>query len=217
MEGYSMNIYFTWVLRVFSQWKCATVKSLYNLVSQKPLRRNACSCRRFWRSTTHRRIYAKQPGPRITFPGIRRPGRGVKHLPPTTAEVKERVELYLYSPSGSSWPVLRWKFPLYEMQLWLSKDFIFLSLSLSQSPCANMINTKRLMYIKYDSELSECSETSRFIRYLSHLSHGKNLRLTCFSVQQSFNILLVNNSFFVTHLTLALACVRGPTCRCVYS
>jgi hypothetical protein len=25
---------------------------------------------------------------------------------PTSAKVKERVELYLYSPSGSSWPVL---------------------------------------------------------------------------------------------------------------
>ena len=33
-------------------------------------------------------------------------------LPPTpsSAEVKERVELYLYSPSGPSWPVLRVKF-----------------------------------------------------------------------------------------------------------
>jgi hypothetical protein len=25
---------------------------------------------------------------------------------PSSAEVKERVELYLYSPSGPSWPVL---------------------------------------------------------------------------------------------------------------
>jgi hypothetical protein len=27
---------------------------------------------------------------------------------PSSAEVKERVELYLYSPSGPSWPVLGW-------------------------------------------------------------------------------------------------------------
>ena len=27
---------------------------------------------------------------------------------PSSAEVKERVELYLYSPSGSSWPLLGW-------------------------------------------------------------------------------------------------------------
>ena len=34
--------------------------------------------------------------------------------PPTTSntEVKERVELYPYSPSGLSWPVIRWTVPL---------------------------------------------------------------------------------------------------------
>ena len=38
--------------------------------------------------------------------GVNRPGRGVNHRPPHSAEVKERAELYLYSPSGTSWPVL---------------------------------------------------------------------------------------------------------------
>jgi hypothetical protein len=41
-----------------------------------------------------------------SFPGVNRPGRGVDHAPPSSAEVKERVELYLYSPSGPSWPVI---------------------------------------------------------------------------------------------------------------
>jgi hypothetical protein len=31
---------------------------------------------------------------------------------PSSAEVKERVELYLYSPFGPSWPVLGWPLPL---------------------------------------------------------------------------------------------------------
>jgi hypothetical protein len=43
-----------------------------------------------------------------SFPGVKRPGRGVDH--PPSAEVKERVELYIYSPSGPSWPVLRVNF-----------------------------------------------------------------------------------------------------------
>jgi len=34
------------------------------------------------------------------FPGIKRSGPGVDHPPPYSAEVKESVELYLYSPSG---------------------------------------------------------------------------------------------------------------------
>jgi len=31
---------------------------------------------------------------------------------PSSAEVKERVQLYLFSPSGPSWPVLGWALPL---------------------------------------------------------------------------------------------------------
>jgi hypothetical protein len=47
-----------------------------------------------------------------SFPGVERPGRGVDHPPPSRAEVKERVELYLYSPSGPSWPVIGRPLPL---------------------------------------------------------------------------------------------------------
>jgi len=43
-----------------------------------------------------------------SFPGVKRPGRGIDHPPPSSAEVKERVGLYLYSPSRPSWPVLGW-------------------------------------------------------------------------------------------------------------
>jgi hypothetical protein len=39
------------------------------------------------------------------LPGVKRPGRGFHHPPPSRAEVKQRVELYLYF-SGRSWPVL---------------------------------------------------------------------------------------------------------------
>ena len=39
---------------------------------------------------------------RGVFAGV----RGVHHPPPSRTEVKERVALYLYSPSGPSWPVL---------------------------------------------------------------------------------------------------------------
>jgi len=32
------------------------------------------------------------------FPGVKRPGRRIDHLPPHSAELKERVELYFCSP-----------------------------------------------------------------------------------------------------------------------
>ena len=41
-----------------------------------------------------------------SFPGVKQLGHGVDHPLPSSAEVKERVELYLFSPCGPSWPVL---------------------------------------------------------------------------------------------------------------
>jgi hypothetical protein len=41
-----------------------------------------------------------------SFPGVKRPRRGVDHLLPSSAKVKERVELHVYSPFGLSWLVL---------------------------------------------------------------------------------------------------------------
>jgi hypothetical protein len=34
------------------------------------------------------------------LPKVKRPGRGVDHPHPSSVEVKERVQLYLYSPLG---------------------------------------------------------------------------------------------------------------------
>jgi hypothetical protein len=51
-------------------------------------------------------------GYRVSFPGVKLPEYGVNHPPPSNAEIKERVELYLYSPCGPSWPVLGRTLPL---------------------------------------------------------------------------------------------------------
>jgi hypothetical protein len=47
-------------------------------------------------------------GYRPPFPGVKRPECGVDYRKPTSAEVKERVELYLYPPSGLSWQIIGW-------------------------------------------------------------------------------------------------------------
>jgi hypothetical protein len=41
-----------------------------------------------------------------SFLGVKQPGHGVDYPPPSIAEVKERVQPYLYSPSEPSWPGL---------------------------------------------------------------------------------------------------------------
>jgi hypothetical protein len=48
---------------------------------------------------------------RVSYPRVNRPGRGADN-PPSGAEVEERQELYLCSPSGPSWAVLGWTLPL---------------------------------------------------------------------------------------------------------
>jgi len=42
----------------------------------------------------------------VSFPEVKRPGLGFDHTPPSITEVKERVERYIFSSSGLSWPVL---------------------------------------------------------------------------------------------------------------
>ena len=44
----------------------------------------------------------------VLFQEVQRPGSGVNQLSQSSPEVKERVGLYLYSPSVLSWPVLEW-------------------------------------------------------------------------------------------------------------
>jgi hypothetical protein len=41
-----------------------------------------------------------------SFLGVKRPGHSIDHPPPSSAKVKEGVELYVYSLSEPSWPVL---------------------------------------------------------------------------------------------------------------
>ena len=47
-----------------------------------------------------------------SFLWVKRLRRGVDHPPPSSDEVEERVELYISSPSGPSWPVVGRTSPL---------------------------------------------------------------------------------------------------------
>ena len=49
-------------------------------------------------------------GYQVSFSRVKQPRHGIDHPSPSSAKVKERVEIYLHSPSGSSRPVLGWTY-----------------------------------------------------------------------------------------------------------
>jgi hypothetical protein len=53
--------------------------------------------------------YTMGTGP---YPGVKQPGHGIAHPPPSSSKVEGRVELYLYCPCGPLWPVIGWPLPL---------------------------------------------------------------------------------------------------------
>jgi hypothetical protein len=53
---------------------------------------------------------------RVSFTGVQLSGRALDHPPQSSAEVKERLELYIYSSSGPSWPVLNFTFTFYKIE-----------------------------------------------------------------------------------------------------
>ena len=63
-------------------------------------------------------------GYRVSLPGTERPWRGFDHPPTSSVEVKERVELYSYSPSVPSRPVLGRTLPY--MPSWHGKRQLYL-------------------------------------------------------------------------------------------
>jgi hypothetical protein len=82
------------------------LKKEYSYTSGPGLRSLQSDSLRNWRSGNRIPVWTRYSAPVQTGPGVKRPGRGVDHPPPSSAKVEGRLELYIYSPSGHSWPVL---------------------------------------------------------------------------------------------------------------
>ena len=59
--------------------------------------------------------------PRL-LPGVQQPRLGVKHPRPSSTEVKERVQDYIYFPCWPSWPVFEWRLSFYLITLFGNLD-----------------------------------------------------------------------------------------------
>ena len=63
-----------------------------------------------------------------SFSGVKRPGRGADHPPPSKRRGYERVGLYLYSPSGPSWPVIRRTFYMLQSAVSVTVALVYFNL-----------------------------------------------------------------------------------------
>ena len=84
-----------------------------------------------------------------SYPGVNWLGCGLDHPPLTRAKVKERAELYLYSSSGPSWPVLRQTLLLNAFQAKIIRGiFWYFANSSHQYHSTKFICTEKLLYDK---------------------------------------------------------------------
>jgi len=99
------------------------------------------------------------------FPGLKRPGRGVDHPPPSSAEVKERIDLYLYFLSGASWSRANFTFILL---------FAIFFRPYDDATITTYKGTENatLCYPKIYSEMSQCMHTHTH----THTHNRKTIR-----------------------------------------
>ena len=95
-------------------------------------------------------------GYRVSLSGIKRPGCGVDHLPLSTAEVKEKVELYIYSPTRLSFPVLRHTFNFLTFHLRLVPRY-------TPSLYAFMMSTGLQVYYNTHKYSAKCKDKVHFV------------------------------------------------------
>jgi hypothetical protein len=130
--------------------------------------------------------HPSRPNLGFTHPPIQRVPRfpegkaaGTWHWVPTpsNADLKERVELYLYSPSGSSWPVLGWTVTFYLYLYWFDVAIV---------PCfmsAMLLKTRQAMYVNRDIEARSrnncCRGKASSIAYPEFVFAAWGIRIQC--------------------------------------
>ena len=88
----------------------------------------------------------------VCFSGGKRSGCGVDHASPSRAKVKERVEIYLYSPHGPSWLVIGELRPL--LWRWIGRDFLhsgrWANFYWGISSCKWILKSDVLLYVPHN-------------------------------------------------------------------
>ena len=134
-----------------------------------------------------------------SFPGVKRSARDVDHPSPSSTEIKGRIELYIYSPSEPSWPVLGRTLPLPLPNTVIIKC---IPIKLLKWTCYSVLVTYKIwvMWVLYVTDFQAYSHT-RCVSVKKHLLFIAYLQLTSsrvLKVKVWFNSLFYKSlSFFV--------------------
>ena len=138
------------------------------------------------------------------FPGVKRPRRDVDQPLPSRAEVKVRVELYIYSSSGPSWPVLGWTLPLPTLLL------LLLLILLRILAPGSLSATSGSSYLFVIATFSVTLNTIILMYYYKNCSEGSTRRdfTLMFTVVQNFSLLISKLSAFVCRIEISDILIR---------
>jgi hypothetical protein len=126
---------------------------------------------RWWRELPcpFRPALGPTPPPVKWGPGLKQPASGADHTSTSSVEVKERVELYLCSPSSPSWPVIEGN---------LALIYKFLMVACLRVEVLKKYEKKRTVEIKVSNETfhkSFCNNFTVRIPTLLFLTHFAGL------------------------------------------
>jgi hypothetical protein len=117
------------------------------------------------------------------FLEVKQPGRGLDRPHTSSAKVKERVELYPYSPFGPSWPFLGWILPSpltlpLENSWYCTWKFYVIVTVLSINRCPVSINYKHFRGSHYEQKTESISNRHFRREKQSESAHQQNTEQT---------------------------------------
>jgi len=116
-----------------------------------------------------------------SFSGVKRPGSGVDHPPPYSVEVKEKVELYIYSPLWTFVASSRMKFTFIWFQSLNMSRFLGLFFRRKFSSDQPRINYKNNTW----GNGKGGARTAKSVQWLSYGNDDRSNRVRCTTAKAS--------------------------------
>ena len=135
------------------------------------------------------------------FPGGKIVGTWRRYLPPSSVEVKEWVELYLYSPSGPSLSVIGWTLLYFIIRYFSLFNFLSFYILISLIKTILFRGKEDLFSLLEDKKSQRCD-------YCFHLTNS------CLKSQHSHGNSTKKSAMYTTFICIAAVSIWRPWARC---